>query len=621
MGKHENINELLTAFALGELSQQQASEVRTHLAECPQCSNELKRLEALLECTGRIGELSADAQICDSAKQAIFAAVESEKNKYTSRPNIGPESIWRTIMKSPVTKLAAAAVIVTALIISINQFGKPVSFTTIAFADISEAMKNVPWMHQISKGFERGITGSSEQWLGFETKIHASKGAEGKAYLWNIKEQKKYEYDPKNNSITIDYANENNFPLQLSSPVTLLESMHKMFKKQGAEIVTKEAEYNGQRAQLQEISLSSVGQNNESHILRLYIQPDSKLLLAAQVKGFDSNGNIIMDGEITFSYPQTGPADIYDLGVPRDAQIISKLPNEDYQAIWDTYRQKRDQATKKYIAVIAHISRLSSGDFTTTIDVDYKSNQNHRIEQHSVFNKGQQLNKFWPEYKEQLGESFESLLAWTKSHYSNTGYISVYLYNGQYNFSTKRDDKGSWSKLRKDYSPGDESMPLIRLEDLAWPYIGKTGHIIEDSYAKENNLICIERLQQGSVRSGNVTLPGRFIFYLDPQIDYICRRRVREWRQNAEWQEDKNWLEGVEPEKIRDGSINTADITESIQATNGHWYPKIIIVKEKRIYPDDKEVPFKARNIKKVYIRTNPEFPMSIFNEEELPGQ
>ncbi len=60
MKEHERINKLLEDFALGELSQQKETEVKTHLAECHQCSIELKRLETLLECTERIRELSAD---------------------------------------------------------------------------------------------------------------------------------------------------------------------------------------------------------------------------------------------------------------------------------------------------------------------------------------------------------------------------------------------------------------------------------------------------------------------------------------------------------------------------------------------------------------------------------
>jgi len=247
------------------------------------------------------------------------------KTKKTSSADISP-NIWRIIMKSKITKITAAALIIIAVLIGINQFGGSVDLSTIAFAEISEAMKNVSWMHQISKGFERGINGKGEQWIGFEAKIFASKPAQGKPVFINIKEQKSYTYEPEINTIAINHMD--NFPLNLYSPMTMLESMHKMIKEQGGKIVAKQTLYKGQKVQLQEISMSSVGQNNESHVIRLYIQPETKCLIAAQVKGTNANGDVIMDGEMDFSYPQTGPSSIYDLGVPRDAKIVSNLQTD-----------------------------------------------------------------------------------------------------------------------------------------------------------------------------------------------------------------------------------------------------------------------------------------------------
>jgi len=111
MNTHKKINELLIGFVLGELSNQQESEVKAHLAECQKCSNELKRLEVLLNCAGQMSQLSADKQLCESAKKAILETVETERMKPTPRPSIDLVHIWRTIMKARITKLATAAMI------------------------------------------------------------------------------------------------------------------------------------------------------------------------------------------------------------------------------------------------------------------------------------------------------------------------------------------------------------------------------------------------------------------------------------------------------------------------------------------------------------------------------
>jgi len=64
----------------------------------------------------------------------------------TSRASRGPSAsktpfnIWRIIMKSPITKLAAAAVIITAIFFGLQQFGS--SLESTAFADVMENIQN-----------------------------------------------------------------------------------------------------------------------------------------------------------------------------------------------------------------------------------------------------------------------------------------------------------------------------------------------------------------------------------------------------------------------------------------------------------------------------------------------
>jgi len=140
MNTHEKINELLAGFALAELSEQQSSEVKKHLDDCQQCRSELKRLEAVLECAASMGELSADEQVCESAKQALLSALADEQKKQpTPRPNIRLEFIWRIIMKSRISKMAAAAAIIIALLIGIHQLGG----STPAFAEVVQSLLNI----------------------------------------------------------------------------------------------------------------------------------------------------------------------------------------------------------------------------------------------------------------------------------------------------------------------------------------------------------------------------------------------------------------------------------------------------------------------------------------------
>jgi hypothetical protein len=110
------MNELLVSFALKELPQQQSCEVEAHLTECKQCRRDLDRLKALLESAGQRQRLSADSQMCQSAKQAVLQKVRSDDMEQPTGGIAGLEYAWRTIMSSRAIKLAAAAVIVVAIL-------------------------------------------------------------------------------------------------------------------------------------------------------------------------------------------------------------------------------------------------------------------------------------------------------------------------------------------------------------------------------------------------------------------------------------------------------------------------------------------------------------------------
>ncbi len=83
----------------------------------------------------------------------VIEAFEKSKDR---KPSATGQNIWRIIMKSPITKLAAAAVIIIAVTISINQFGSPT--TTVAWGEV---VRNVEKIHTIM--YRETITGPTEK--------------------------------------------------------------------------------------------------------------------------------------------------------------------------------------------------------------------------------------------------------------------------------------------------------------------------------------------------------------------------------------------------------------------------------------------------------------------------
>lgn len=133
MNVHERTKEQLVSLALGELSERQEVDIRSHVSECEPCRRELERVEKLLACAGQLNELSVDEQMCESAGRDVLLAVKHQTTQ-NSREGHRPRTalIWRVTMRSPMAKLAVAAAVVVAVIIAFHGLGG----STPAFADI-----------------------------------------------------------------------------------------------------------------------------------------------------------------------------------------------------------------------------------------------------------------------------------------------------------------------------------------------------------------------------------------------------------------------------------------------------------------------------------------------------
>ncbi len=95
----------------------------------------------------------------------VFNALERSKKARSaaSQPNM-----WRIIMKSRITRIAAAAVIVVAVMIVIQQFGVPIDVTNVAWADVQKAFLAQPWIHL---KYDNG----TESWYNLKTGDHCHK--------------------------------------------------------------------------------------------------------------------------------------------------------------------------------------------------------------------------------------------------------------------------------------------------------------------------------------------------------------------------------------------------------------------------------------------------------------
>jgi hypothetical protein len=127
--KCTEIKELLVAYVEGLLEEPEKQAVAEHLKDCPACQAELKELAGLHDRLVTNGKALAQSNL----EKDVMNQVIREQNTRLKAATRATEAlkIRRTIMKSPMTKIAAAAVIVVAAIILLNPFGSSVTFADV----------------------------------------------------------------------------------------------------------------------------------------------------------------------------------------------------------------------------------------------------------------------------------------------------------------------------------------------------------------------------------------------------------------------------------------------------------------------------------------------------------
>ena len=323
-------------------------------------------------------------------KDVLKALGESKKTKSAaSEPNT-----WREIMRSRITKLAAAAVIITGVILALNN--GTVSITTSTFAQMTEAMKRVPWIHIVVTGSYRGKPVEIEQWYGYKMQVVVIKESDGKVKYFDYGKDKRYNYDRELDTIAVSHGDVGDFPQSVPYWDNWLEQI--TTHQNNVEISHRMSEFDGKEVKIYRLAWAE--RDNINVEWEVTFDAKSDLPLLGQARATEANCTVVWDGEIYFEYPKEGPVTIYDVGVPRSA----KAPSAGVEEIWDLYRTHRENAPSRYIAVEANPRRPR--DYVDWVNVFYMNGNLWREESRSASS----LQKDWAEILIQKEISFEPFL-------------------------------------------------------------------------------------------------------------------------------------------------------------------------------------------------------------------
>jgi hypothetical protein len=460
---------------------------------------------------------------------------------------------------------------------------------------------------------------------------------DGHINFYDLHNKNKKIYDPDSNTLTVSYMSADEYHLRAGNspglPTELLDKMIERLKSKGAAVECEKSQYDGVEVDVYNVKFpyEMDVKNIYYGVQKLVVARKKNLLIASETKRWDNRDNI-SEMSTHYKYPENGPKNVYELGVPRATRVISldETPLE-LNGILETIRSYRDNFARRYIAIVVSSQDVGPSKmyFVESANIFFIDKDLQRMERLLLNNPWQGIKKIKPE----MGDTFESQFEWWRQDTNEELGITYYqidLYNGKSFYVFRRENgQGPWITQTKVHNFPESRIDTAPVNPvgLAWPktILRPFGvikiSIVENEYSKANNLICIEMLCNGETKNNMVTkLPRKCLYYINPDKDYICHRAEYIDQLDAPWQSDQKWLDGIKLESIeqKDWTL-ILEVLEYGQTDSKKWYPKKI--RSKQIWSDRSEEE-KERNkgrILSIYIKENPAFADGIFSSDNLP--
>jgi len=494
-------------------------------------------------------EAISQFQLSPEATARDLERVRKMLNKQTSGLRTGEQKICRKIMKSPIAKIAAAAMVIIGVIVAVQQIGD----SSLAWADVREAFLKQPWVHL---KYDNG----AERWYDLQTGHHYYKDWDGRCVFvdqaLNIR-QMYYE-------LWGEYISEDRpciYPDGVIPPwqpktawdsvVGGLEKMSDMGicgsweaesdaeQIDGRQLVRFDCFYND--AVGRRLLITKIWADPRT---RLPVKVRERLELADRKK----QKREFITGE--FDFPDSGPSSIYDLGVSRDLPIIKHYAKVALPSIVEVV-----EAGKTNLEKFPQQYRYLRWDNDRESQIEVVFRNREKIHHNHYFN----LLPIHPEHHLELPASAEEVSDWSKTQIP----VAIAVFDGSRSYIRRnlyplpefRKKSEPQVRVKRDSLLFNSSRPHKAL----WPYANRNParfEWIEDAPEELSGYIGL-RINMGDIRRD---------FYIDPEHDYICIRWIW-WKQRSGVWEKKREYES----------------SDFVQLPEGQWYAgKRILI----IYPD-----------------------------------
>ena len=223
-------------------------------------------------------------------------------------------------MKKHWPKLAAVAAVLAVAVFGSWLFQTGPDMASSAYAELIQAVDNiseVEWVHVDIDGFE-----VREGWMSFRPYRQCYATAKQVIYE-DGPSGRQYSYEQSSQTITVELLDGDASMRQKSSFLSFTSTALDTWKQnERAEVLKNHETVEGKDYTIYTVRITK---QPKEGLLEVTIDSEAKRVVRVKLAGGSLPEPIIW----RLDYPQTGPADIYALGVPRDAKIVDRTRSPD----------------------------------------------------------------------------------------------------------------------------------------------------------------------------------------------------------------------------------------------------------------------------------------------------
>ena len=488
----------------------------------------------------------------------------------------------------------------------------------LSFAEVTTAVLAQPWVHLRTVAADQTTSEKSEQWFSPAKDVWASRwGGNIKYedyrlqffYSYNVAEQVLYRGPVVWKSQASQFesmADALKFLLQGDRPSDqplahlgwFLGSERDKMKvlDQRVEKVTEQ----GHAWLDYRLTVKNAGSPDPVRML-LRVDPSTKLPRMSRTE-VRWDGKLVTR-ETQYDFPEKGPADIYDLGVPKTAKLVDRVPAGDLKRILDTLRAGGERMDS-YRAVFVEQFGPDHPWWTARPEVFYRKGNRFRRDfgigppqDHAVRRPAENVD----------------LRQWWFERAQHFRFYPVYVQVGSaYHLAKLKDvvdtDGSHHPEIAVDKYPWDSTIPVdysMRPEFACRPPMGigdEHQEPILDMHPAEGPPGCIllSVTYVGRINEKGISSPDGIHYWLDPQRDYIAMR-----------------CDMIEREGNGQVTVIESDmVEETARSPQGVWYA----TKVRRSFPGRPGNNKPGDQIYHIYVDFDADLPDSLF-EPPRPGR